>query len=388
MGCPREAMKVFLVAGEESGDQLGAGLMRAMRAREPSIRIEGIGGDAMTRAGLKSLFSMSDIAVMGVLPVLAKLPILLTRIGETVEAILRFEPDVLVIIDSPDFTHRVARRVKARRRNLPVVDYVSPTVWAWRPGRAAKMRGYIDHVLALFPFEPAAYRRLGGPPCTYVGHPLIESFDVLTPGETEKAARNSEPPLLLLLPGSRRSEINRLLDDFGTALGLIEAAYGPVEIILPAVPHLETLIRDRIAGWPSPPRVVTGEDEKFASFRRARAALAASGTVTLELALAQVPQCVAYKVTWLESFLRYVISVPSIVLPNLILGANEVPEFLQEACTPRNLSAVVIDLLREGPRRDAQIAAFERLTELMTQSVGECPSQCASQIVFEIAGKT
>ncbi len=356
--------------------------MRALRAQDPSITIAGVGGVAMEREGLNSLFPISDIAVMGVLPVLAKLPIVFKRIGETASAILRFEPDVLVIIDSPDFTHRVARRVKSRRRNTPIIDYVSPTVWAWRPGRAAKMCGYIDHVLALFPFEPAAHHRLGGPPCTYVGHPLIERLDVLTPNETERAARNNEPPLVLILPGSRRAEITRLLDDFGAALELIRAAYGPVDAILPAVPHLEALIRERTAAWQVPPRIVTTEAEKFASFRRARAALAASGTVTLELALADVPQCVAYKVTRLEGLLKYVISVPSIVLPNLILGTNEVPEFLQGACTPQNLSASIIDLLRQGPKRNAQIAAFARLAELMKLGGGESPSVSAAQIIL------
>ncbi len=361
--------------------------MRALRAHDPTVSIEGVGGDAMIGEGLKSHFPMRDIAVMGVLPVLAKLPNLLKRIGDTVEAVLRFEPDVLVIIDSPDFTHRVARRVKAKRRDLPIVDYVSPMVWAWRPGRAAKMRRYIDRVLALFPFEPAAHRRLGGPDCTFVGHPLIERLDVLTPNPTEIAARDKARPLVLILPGSRRSEITRLLDDFGTALGLIEAAYGPVDAVLPAVPHLEALIRERTAGWAVPPRIVTTETEKFASFRTARTALAASGTVTLELALAGVPQCVAYKVAWLEGFLKYAISVPSIVLPNLILGANHVPEFLQEACTPRNLAASTIELLRNGAKRDAQIAAFVRLRELMIENGAQTPSQRAARIVWEIGNR-
>jgi lipid-A-disaccharide synthase len=382
-GPPHEAMKVFLVAGEESGDQLGAGLMRALRAQRPEIVIAGVGGDAMAKEGLESLFPMSDIAVMGVVSVLARLPLLLKRIGETAAAVLRFAPDVLVIIDSPDFTHRVARLVRAKRPDLPIVDYVSPTVWAWRPGRAVKMRRYIDHVLALLPFEPAAHLRLGGPPCTYVGHPLIERLDVLTPSEEESRARDAEPPLVLVLPGSRRSEVTRLLDDFGAALLFIQAAYGPIDAVLPAVPHLEPLIRERTAGWFLPPRIVTDEASKLAAFRRARAALAASGTVTLELALAGVPQCVAYKVSWPESFLKYVITVPSIVLPNLILGHNAVPEFLQEACTPQNLAKTVVGLLREGAEREAQIAAFRRLREVTQLGKGESPAGRAAEIVIE-----
>ncbi len=359
--------------------------MRALREREPAISMDGVGGEAMAREGLKSLFPLSDIAVMGVLPVLAKLPLLLRRIGESVEAVLRYEPDILVVIDSPDFTHRVARAVKARRRTLPIVDYVSPTVWAWRPGRAARMRGYVDHILALLPFEPAAHQRLGGPPCTYVGHPLIERLDALTPNANERAERDAEPPLVLILPGSRRSELNRLLDDFGEALNLIRAGHGLIDAVLPAVPHLETFIRERVSRWPNPPRIITGEPEKFAAFRNARAALAASGTVTLELALAGVPQCVAYKVAWLESFLKYVIDVPSIVLPNLILGENKVPEFLQEACTPRNLAASMLELLRAGPRREAQQEAFARVSAIMALNGGLSPSQKAAEVVLKAA---
>jgi lipid-A-disaccharide synthase len=379
----REAMKVFLVAGEESGDQLGAGLMRALRARQPGIVMAGVGGNAMAKEGLESLFPMDDIAVMGFVSVIARLPLLVKRIGETAEAALRFEPDVLVIIDSPDFTHRVARKVRAARPDLPIVDYVSPTVWAWRPGRAAQMRRSIDHLLALLPFEPEAHRRLGGPACSYVGHPLIERLDVLTPNESEMRARSADPPLVLVLPGSRRSEVTRLLDDFGAAIGLISSAFGPVDVVLPAVPHLEALIRERTADWPLPPRIVTGEEEKFVAFRRARAALAASGTVTLELALASVPQCVAYKVSWAESFLKYLITVPSIVLPNLILGENAVPEFLQEACTPQKLAGAMVALLRDGPDREAQIAAFARLRELMRLRDGESPAGRAADIVIE-----
>jgi lipid-A-disaccharide synthase len=377
-------MKVFLIAGEDSGDQLGAGLIRALRALKPDVSFAGVGGQAMTRQGLRPLFPISDIAVMGVLPVIAHLPVLLKRISETAEAVLRTEPDVLVIIDSPDFTHRVAQRVRARRPHLPIVDYVSPTVWAWRPGRAVKMRGYIDHVLALLPFEPAALQRLNGPACTYSGHPLIERLDVLTPNAEEARARESEPPLVLVLPGSRRSEIARLLGDFGDALALIRARYGPIDAVLPAVPHLESLIRQSCAAWPVPPRILVTEEEKFAAFRRARAALAASGTVTLELALAGVPQCVAYKVSWAESLLKYLIRVPSIVLPNLILGTNDVPEFLQEACTPEKLAVAMLDILRPGPRRDAQLQAFRRLAGMMRLSDGEDPAMRAAKIVLRI----
>ena len=319
----RRPLRVFMVAGEHSGDHLGAGLILALRERRSDLVVEGVGGDAMIREGLQPLFPMSDIAVMGIVPVVARLPQILDRIPRTADAVLESKPDVLVIIDSPDFTHRVARKVRERNTSIPIVDYVSPTVWAWRPGRARAMRRYVDHLLALLPFEPEAHRRLGGPPCTYVGHPLIERLDRLRPSPDELTQRSR--PTVVVLPGSRRSEIRRLTAVFGDAIALTVDRVGALDLVLPAVRDLETEIRARVAGWRYPPRVVTGEEEKHAAFRRARAALAASGTVTLELALSGVPMVVGYKVSPLETWLRFVVKVPSIVLPNLILGEEYHP---------------------------------------------------------------
>ena len=239
---------------------------------------------------------MSEIAVMGILPVLAKLPTLLARIRQTADAIIEGSPDALVIIDSPDFTHRVARRVRATLPRLPVVNYGSPTVWAWRPGRAKAMRGYVDCVLALLPFEPAAHERLGGPRCVYVGHPLIERLDELRPNTEEAARRAASPPRIVVLPGSRRAETARLMEDFGAALTLVSRNVGAIEAVLPTLPHVEAEVRARAVAWSVTPRIVVGEAEKLAAFRGARAALAKSGTGTLELALAGVPMVGAYKI--------------------------------------------------------------------------------------------
>ena len=240
---------VFLVAGEPSGDQLGFKLMRALREAAPDVNLRGIGGEAMIGEGLSNLFPMSDIAVMGLLPVIKRLPLLLQRIRQTADAIISNPPDVLVIIDSPDFTHRVARRVRAVLPHLPIVDYVSPTVWAWRPGRAPAMRAYVDEVLALLPFEPAAHARLGGPACTYVGHPLIERLAELRPNADEARARDASPPLLVVLPGSRRSEIERLMDMFGQTIAQTVARTGPLDVVLPAVSHLAPLIKEKARSW-------------------------------------------------------------------------------------------------------------------------------------------
>jgi lipid-A-disaccharide synthase len=377
-------MRVALVAGEHSGDQLGSRLIRGLGAgQNGGADFLGVGGEAMEAEGLESLFPMSEIAVMGLLPVLARLPQLLKRIRQTAEAIVAAKPDALVIIDSPDFTHRVARRVRKAMPDLPIVDYVSPSVWAWRPGRAKAMRAYVDCVLALLPFEPEAYLRLGGPACVYVGHPLIERLDELRPNADDARRRNAEPPIVVVLPGSRRSEIRRLMDDFGGALDILRQSVGPFEAFLPTLPHIESEVRASAARWGQAPRIVNGEGPKFEAFRTARAALAASGTVTLELALAGVPTVGAYKVSIVEEQLKYLIKVPSILLPNLILGERAIPELLQRECTPAALGAALAGVMCDGPKRDAQINALARLDGLMRLPDGRTPSAHAAQAVLE-----
>lgn len=373
-------MKIAIVAGEASGDDLGTKLMAALK-RRADVSFVGVGGPRMEAQGLESFFPMTDIAVMGIIPVIKKLPTLLRRIRETAEQIIAAKPDVLVIIDSPDFTHRVAKRVRKILPHLPIVDYVSPSVWAWRPGRAKTMRAYVDHVLALLPFEPDAHRRLNGPDCTYVGHPLIEILSTLRPNADEARRRAEKPYRLLVLPGSRRSEIKRLLAVFGETIARVAKELPELDIVLPAVDHLRDEIIAGTANWIVKPRIVSGLDAKYEAFRTARAALAASGTVTLELALAQVPLVVAYKVSKLEEQLKYLITVNSIVLPNLILGDNAIPEYLQQDANPETLSRALLPLLQDTPERQAQLNALMRLDGLMQLPNGT-PSERAAEIVL------
>ena len=381
---PDDPLRVALVAGEHSGDQLGFKLMRALReARAGDIAFFGVGGEAMEAEGLKSLFPISDIAVMGILPVLARLPTLIARIRATAAAIVAAKPDALVIIDSPDFTHRVARRVRAALPRLPIVDYVSPTVWAWRPGRAKAMRSYVDCVLALLPFEPDAYRRLSGPRCVYVGHPLIERLGELRPSADAARHPAAGPPLIVVLPGSRRSEITRLMPDFGGALAALRQRIGLFSLVLPTLPHIEREVRALAADWPEPPAITLGEEAKYAAFRAAHAGLAASGTATLELALAGVPMVGAYKVSLVEEQLKYLIKVPSILLPNLILGERAIPEKLQKECAPATLSAALAEIVRDGPARSRQLEALKRLDQLMALPDGGAPSAHAARAVLE-----
>ncbi len=379
-------LRLFVIAGEESGDRLGGALLAAVRVLAPgAVAFRGVGGRAMAAQGLDSLFPLDDIAVNGFSAIPARLPQILRRIREAADAVVAARPDVLVIIDSPDFTHRVARRVRARAPHIPIIDYVSPTVWAWRPGRAAAMRAYVDHVLALLPFEPAAHRRLGGPPCTFVGHPLAEAVATLRPGPEETARRGAAPPLLLVLPGSRSGEVGRHLDVFGAAAGRVRDRLGAVDLVLPTVPHLVDQVRRGVTAWPVPPRIVVDPEEKWRAFRQARAALAASGTVTLELALARVPTVLAYKVTLLEELIaRAMIKVKMVGLANIILDEMVMPELLQREASPENLADALLAIMQDSPARQHQCDAFTRLDAVM-QIGGAVPSERAAKAVIEMA---
>ena len=377
------ARRIFLVATEESGDRLGAALMKVLRQRlGGAVEFEGVGGRAMTREGLSPLFPIEELSIMGFAAVAKQLPKILGLIRQTADAVISAAPDVLVIIDSPDFTHRVARRVRARDPSIPIIDYVSPTVWAWRPGRARAMVRYVDHVMALLPFEPEEYRKLRGPPCSYVGHPLSEQIASLRPNAEEQTRREAEPPVLLVLPGSRRSEIRHHLAVFGQALGRLRAEGATFDLVLPTMPHLVDTVQSGVRSWPVEPKIVVGETEKRAAFRTARAGLAKSGTVTLELALSGIPMVTAYRVGSMEAFiLRRAIRVSSVILANLVIGKDVIPEFLQENCTDENLARALRPLLADTPERRQQVDAFATLDATMATS-SQPPSVRAADIVL------
>ncbi len=378
---------IFLVAGEESGDRLGAALIAAIRRNtQGRARFSCVGGALMAAEGVPSLFPLGDLAVIGFSAIPASLPKIFRRIRETADAVITAKPDVLVIIDSPEFSHRVARRVRTQTRDIPIVDYVCPSVWAWRPDRAPAMRKYVDRVLALFPFEPKIMGELGGPPCTYVGHPLIERLSELRPNDLEKRLRLADPPLLLVLPGSRTGEIRRLAPVFGSAVASVAEQFGPIEVVVPAVPRLADKVRAAVASWRVPTRVITDVSEKYEALRTARAALTKSGTSTLELALAGVPMVAAYKVSFIEAVAaRALLTVPSIILANLVLDEIVVPEFLQRDCTTEKLANALLPLLAETPERRRQIEAFARLDTVL--EIGKSvPSDRAAVCVLDCVG--
>ncbi len=382
-----EPFRLAIVAGEASGDALALRFLESLRQRlgDCPLLITGVGGEALMAAGLVPLFPQADISVMGFGPVVARLPLLLRRMEDAAHGIATFAPDLLLTIDAPDFNLRVAKRVRARTPDIPIVHWVCPSVWAWRSGRARRMTPHIDRILALLPFEPAAVERLQGPPTVYVGHPLIERLAELRPGAAEAAMRaDAASPLVLVLPGSRRSEIRHLMPVFGEAVARVAARLPGARFVLPAVPHLQDEIAQAAAGWIRRPEIVLGEMAKLAAFRCARAALAASGTVTLELALAQVPTVAAYRgAGWEAAIARRLVRLPSVILPNLILGRNLVPEFIQDDATAPALAEQLEAVLTEGPGRDLQLAGFAEVDTIM-RSAGESPAANAVEAALAL----
>ena len=386
---PGQPLRLFAVAGEHSGDRLGGKLLAVLRQRlGDRLQIAGAGGQDMLAQGLAPVFPMADVAVMGLGDVVKRLPLIIRRVYQTVAAARAFNPHALLIIDSPDFTHPIAKRFRRQCPDVPIIDYVSPTVWAWRPGRARAMAPYVDHLLALLPFEPAAHARLGGPPCTYVGHPIAERLDWIRSLDTDELARrlNLAPgrPVLALLPGSRRGVIRRLLPDFRETVRLLSERATPPEVILPTIAERRDELTALTADWPLRPHIVVGEDDKFAAFRLARAALAASGTVTLELAAAGTPMVAAYRIGPVAYRLRWLTSAPSIILANLVLGRNFVPEFLETAVDPAVLADRVSELLTDTPARAAQLAALAEIPAKLAPPATS-PSEAAADIVLRYA---
>ncbi|WP_073326493.1 lipid-A-disaccharide synthase [Wenxinia saemankumensis] len=353
-------MHVFLIAGEPSGDRLGAAAMRGLRRLVPEVRFSGIGGDEMARQGLTSLFAMSDLSVMGLTEVLPRLRHLFRRRDQTVEAILADPPDVLLTIDSPDFCLRVAKAVRARA-GVRIVHYVAPSVWAWRPGRAARMAPHVDQVLALLPFEPP-YMEAAGIPCDFVGHPVVS--DPQATAEEEAALREElgigAGPMILALPGSRAGEVARLADRFGETLSRVCARHPGARVVLPAGGAVADLVREKIADWVPPPLVLLPRNDpdgarKRAALAAADVALAASGTVSLELAAAGTPMVIGYDSSWTtRQIAKRMLLIDRVCLVNLVTDSHVVPEFIGEACRPGPMADALCAVLEApGPQRRA-----------------------------------
>lgn len=354
-------MKLFLIAGEPSGDRLGAALMAGLKALEPVEPVEfvGVGGPLMQAEGIGSLFPMEELSVMGIAEVLPKYLHLKRRIRETAEAVLASGAEALVTIDSPDFCLRVAALVKARRPDLRTIHYVAPSVWAWRPGRAAKMARVIDHVLALLPFEPP-YMTGAGMTCDFVGHPVVSEP---LASEAERAAFAGPGPLVLALPGSRGGEVTRLAPVFGAVVGQLKDRHPDLRVALPTLRGVAGLVREVTANWPVAPRIIEDPGLKRGAFAAADVALAASGTVSLELAANACPMVIAYDMHPLTLWLmRRAALVDTVTLVNLVSETRAVPEFIGPDCRAERIApALEAALADPGAQKAAMALTMERL---------------------------
>ena len=382
-------MKLYLLAGEPSGDKLGAALMAGLKGLAPDLRFKGVGGPLMQAQGMESLFPMEDLSVMGIAEVLPKYPELRRRLHQTAKDCLAWQPDALLTIDSPDFSLRLARLVKEASAT-PTIHYVAPSVWAWRPGRAAKMARHIDHVLALLPFEPP-YMEAAGMTCDFVGHPVVAE-PLATDGEIA-AFRATEglgdAPLVLVLPGSRRGEVERLTPIFGEALRPVLAKTPDARVVVPAAAAVAATVIEATRTWPGSPLVLdprgdtNAEVRKRAAFRAADVALAASGTVSLELAANGTPMVIAYDMNWLSwQVMSRMARVDTATLVNLVNGENVVPEFLGPACKPAAIAGALSDLLTDKAARTAQVTAMEK-TMTARGKGGEPPGLRAARSVMD-----
>nr|WP_208398082.1 lipid-A-disaccharide synthase [Brucella anthropi] len=385
-------MKIAIVAGEESGDLLGADLIDALRSQtDRLVDIIGVGGDHLAARGMKSFFDPHEIALMGLGAILKNLPGLMRRIGQTARSIIVEKPDCVLLIDSPEFTHRVAKKIRAANPSIPIVKYIAPSVWAWRPQRARAMKAYFDHVLTILPFEVEVMQRLSGPSATYVGHRLSSYEPILRARDEQKnleARRTVESrKTLLVLPGSRRTEIQMLMEPFGQAVGELAARVDKLDVVLPTLPRIEEMVRDLSKDWAVKPLIVLGDEEKWKAFSKADAALAASGTVSLELALSRIPSVLSYKADWFaRKFLMPKITIWSAALPNIIADEPVVPEYFNEFVRPGMLARNLERLMRPGSARQAQLDGFDKVASIMAT---EQPSgEIGARVILELAGNS
>ncbi|WP_136443599.1 lipid-A-disaccharide synthase [Pacificoceanicola onchidii] len=360
-------MRVFITAGEASGDKLGAALMQGLKELMPEVTFRGIGGPRMEAEGLDSLFPMDEISIMGIGEILKEYRQLKARIRQTADAVIAEKPDVLITIDLPEFSLRVNRLVKAVS-DVRVVHYVAPTVWAWRPGRAKKMASHVDQVLALLPFEPP-YMEAAGIDCDFVGHPVVMDPQASeTEAEAFRARHGIDGPMALMLPGSRRSEIARLMPIFTDVAARLHDARPDLRLVLPAAPNVAKTVQEAVAGWPGAPLIITPDQdadgaEKRAAFRAADVALAASGTVSLELAAAGTPMVIAYDMSWLSrQIIGRMLLVDTVTLVNLVSETRAVPEFIGQKCLPEPIADGVLSVLADpGDQKAAMALTMERL---------------------------
>ncbi len=385
---PAKPISLMLICGEPSGDQLGGQLMAALHALAgDTVKISGVGGLAMQAQGLHSLFSLNDTAVMGLAEVVPKIPKILARVRQARDFALSTRPDAIVLIDSPDFTHRIARAIKRADPAIVTINYVAPQVWASRAYRARAMTKYFDLVLALLPFEAPFFEK-HGLKSVFVGHPVIERAARMKGGAALRTHLGiaAQAPVLALLPGSRTNEIRFIMPVFRDAVRLISKRVPGLVTLLPTVPHVAARVHAATEDWPTPLHIIETEDEKFAAFDAANVALAASGTVTTELALSRTPFVAAYRMGAVTYALgRWLFKLPYFTLVNLLLERGAVPEFLQSQATAENLAQAVTVLFKDSNLAARQVTDLEEAAHRLGQG-DEAPSIRAARAILDFVG--
>ena len=381
-------MKIYLIAGEPSGDLLGSRLMRAMMAKNADVEFYGIGGETMEREGLKSLFDISELAVMGLFEVLPSLSKILKRFSQTIADIEKIKPDVVITIDSWSFSARIHKLLRRKKLNIPQVHYVAPQVWAWKKKRAKTMYKYIDHLLTLFPYEPK-YFTPHNLPTTFVGHPVIESSVLWANADDFRTRFNIDEHLKIMsvLPGSRHTEVSRLLPVFLNVVRKLKEKYPDFCFVIPTVQTVEDSVKKMVTESGLPIIVVNTESDRHDAFCASSIAIAASGTVALELAMIDIPHIIAYKLSALSAWLaRHFLKIQFVNLSNILLGREVVPELLQENCNEDKILYYVDELLKKQSLYERQMEGFSKVKELL--GVGEqTPSANACDVILDIINK-
>lgn len=380
-------LRLFVIAGEPSGDLLGGMVLEALNHLVPkdAIQISGVGGEMMAAAGLHSLFPMRDITAFGLAEILPRIPAILRRVRETAAALDAFDPDIILTIDAPDFCFRVLR--KRTNKQTPVVHLVAPTVWAWRPKRAKKIARYVQHLLCLFPFEPPYFTK-EGLAATAIGHPITVSMADKGDADRFRAQHHisAQEQILTILLGSRVSEITKLADIFTDTVRRLCARNPSLRLVVPTIPDRLRLVQQIVADWPGKPVIVTHQQDKYDAFAASRAAMAASGTVSLELGMAGVPHIIAYRVHPISAWIfRRLATTRFVNIVNIAVADMVVPECLQEQCTPDMLMAAIEPLIAGGMEAERQKRAFDQVMTDMGRGRAVSPAQEAAQIILEHA---
>ncbi|MEG8099056.1 lipid-A-disaccharide synthase [Candidatus Liberibacter brunswickensis] len=378
-------LKVAVVVGEISGDLLAGDLIKYLKEIvNCPVHLIGVGGDALRKEGLVSLFDFSELSVIGFMQVIKHLPRFILRINQTVELIVSSKPDVLLIVDNPDFTHRVAKRVRKKIPNIPIINYVCPSVWAWRENRAYEMRKYVDQVLSILPFEKEVMKKLDGPPTAYVGHPLSSNSSVLKIYSQKNKNHNthSEHKTILLLPGSRAKEISKILPFFEQSMLFLIKRDPSMKFSLVTLPSQKNLVSRIVSKWDIPPEIIVDTDKKEKAFIECDAAIAVSGTVVLELALCGIPMVAVYKSDCIVNLLSFYIKTWTASLPNLIVDYPLVPEYFNNMIRSEALARWIERLSQDTLQRRAMLHGFNDLWAYI--STKKPAGQMASKIVLQV----